>query len=206
MKIKSIFTIPEGKTITEAMFIRVMLASLCSIFLCMTCLAGATWAWFTVSLENTGNVVEIATVTVNTKILHNGEKVEQSEDGCYQLEKGNYEVTMSLTSNAQEPTYMRVASDAVYVVISVRNGENVRCYYQTFENRSAVETGYLSVPEESAVVSFAVSWVKPVAATPISQTEEIIPVGIADTPTEVPAEAQQETATVPTEEPGEPSE
>ena len=61
MGIKKLFTVPEGEKITEQVFCRVLISSICSMLLCMACLAGTTWAWFTVSIENTGNVIEIGT-------------------------------------------------------------------------------------------------------------------------------------------------
>ncbi len=69
LRIKELFTIPKDEKITEKAFARVLLSSVCSILLCMTCLAGTTWAWFTVSLENTGNVIQIGTAEVNASII-----------------------------------------------------------------------------------------------------------------------------------------
>ena len=60
MRIKDLFTVPEGEKVTEQVFHRVLISSICGILLCMACLAGTTWAWFTVSIENTDNVIEIA--------------------------------------------------------------------------------------------------------------------------------------------------
>lgn len=57
MRISKLFTIPEGEKVTEQKLRSVLVASICSILLCMTCLASTTWAWFTVSVENTGNVI-----------------------------------------------------------------------------------------------------------------------------------------------------
>lgn len=57
MRISKLFTIPEGEKVTEQKLRSVLVASVCSILLCMTCLASTTWAWFTVSVENTGNVI-----------------------------------------------------------------------------------------------------------------------------------------------------
>ena len=64
MKLKELFKVPEGKKITEKCLYRVLISYVCSILLCMSCLAGTTWAWFTVDVENTGNVIEIGTATV----------------------------------------------------------------------------------------------------------------------------------------------
>jgi len=65
LRIRDCFTIPEGQKATEKAFGRVLLASVCSVFLCMACLVGTTLAWFTVSVENPGNVIEIAVPEVS---------------------------------------------------------------------------------------------------------------------------------------------
>lgn len=72
MRIKELFTIPEGEKITEKMFGRVLLSSVCSILLCMTCLTGTTWAWFSVSIENTGNIIQIGTPKVSVSVNGSG--------------------------------------------------------------------------------------------------------------------------------------
>lgn len=60
MKMKNLFSIPEGKKITEKYLHRMLISSICSILLCMSCLAGTTWALFAVTIENGNNVIEIA--------------------------------------------------------------------------------------------------------------------------------------------------
>ena len=57
--LKSLFTVPEGEKITEKQMQRVLVSSVCSILLLLSCLVSTTWAWFAVSIENTGNVIEI---------------------------------------------------------------------------------------------------------------------------------------------------
>lgn len=84
MRIKDLFTVPEGEKVTEQVFRRVLISSICSILLCMACLAGTTWAWFTVSIENTDNVIEIASewpesTEEPTEEATTGSETEQSE-------------------------------------------------------------------------------------------------------------------------------
>jgi len=64
MRLKDLLSVPAGKKVTEKQLYRVLISSVCSILLCMSCLAGTTWAWFTVSLENTENIIEIGKPTV----------------------------------------------------------------------------------------------------------------------------------------------
>ena len=68
MKVKDFFSIPEQKKVTEKDLHRVLLTSICSILLCISCLAGSTWAWFTASIENKDNTIEIARPGVVLKV------------------------------------------------------------------------------------------------------------------------------------------
>ena len=68
MRIKNLFIIPTGEKVTEKALRRVLISSICSILLCMTCLVSTTWAWFTVSVENTRNEIWIAAPKVSVTI------------------------------------------------------------------------------------------------------------------------------------------
>lgn len=81
MHIKRLFTVSEGEKLTEKVFGRVLVSSICSILLCMTCLAGTTWAWFAVSIENQGNVIQIATVTAEVSVFKVSDKNTQQVGG-----------------------------------------------------------------------------------------------------------------------------
>ena len=81
---KFLFTIPEGVKITEKVFGRVLISSVCSILLCMACLAGTTWAWFQASVVNNDNVITIWKPTVEVTLIEQTtalttEEVEPSE-------------------------------------------------------------------------------------------------------------------------------
>ena len=68
MRIKELFTVPEGAKVTEKMFGKVLFSSVCSILLCMACLVSTTWAWFAVSIENEENVIQIGTADVKVTV------------------------------------------------------------------------------------------------------------------------------------------
>ena len=73
MRIKDLFTVPQGERVTEKTFGRVLVSSVCSILLCMACLFGTTWAWFVAGIENTGNVIQIANVELEVTTVPEGE-------------------------------------------------------------------------------------------------------------------------------------
>ena len=73
MRLKNLFTLPEGEKVTEKHLRRILTASICSILLCMTCLAGSTWAWFSVELH-AQSVIQISEPEV--KMTVNGADYE----------------------------------------------------------------------------------------------------------------------------------
>ena len=95
MKIKHLFAVPQGEKVTEKHLRRVLISSICSILLCMTCMVSTTWAWFTVSIENTNNVIEMATATASVQI---SPVAITDENGAYILNAGeNYTVTVTVS-------------------------------------------------------------------------------------------------------------
>ena len=50
MRLKDLFTVPTGEKVTERHLNRVLVSSICGLLLCMACLVGTTWAWFTDSV------------------------------------------------------------------------------------------------------------------------------------------------------------
>lgn len=214
LRIKELFSIPEGEKVTEKVFGRVLLSSICSILLCMACLAGTTWAWFTVSIENRGNEIQIATVEANVTMQDAANNVVATNtSGKYTLVAGTYTAQINLSNNATEP------KSPVYVLISVSQGEETAYYYVTFENGGKDATQAFQVGANSATVNFSVLWVKPVSATavsgeaivigevangPVSDTSAETTAPVADPSTETTApvtEPSTEATTVPTTEP-----
>ena len=169
MRIKELFTIPEGEKVTEKLFGRVLISSICSILLCMACLAGTTWAWYTVSIENRGNEIQIATVNANVDI-QDGENnaVNADPNGRYTFGLGTYMAQINLENDATEP------QSPVYVVISVFCNEETKYYYLTFENGNKTAMQEFRTGTDSAMVSFSVSWVKPVSAVAVGSEAIII--------------------------------
>ena len=68
MRLENLFTVPEGEKITEKDIRRILAASICSILLCMMCLAGSTWAWFSVDIVNQANEIQIGTGDVKIMV------------------------------------------------------------------------------------------------------------------------------------------
>lgn len=200
MRIKELFTVPDGTKVTERIFTKVLLSSICSILLCMVCLVSTTWAWFTVSIENQGNQIQIAEVNTDIAIEKNGSKVDiDPAVGGYLLDAGQYDIQVKVENNAKGADDLNRPQNDVYVVMTVAHNGSSESYYLTFqgEAKNTQKLEDFQINDGTATVSFAVSWVKPASADPVG-SEAIV---IGQLPTQPTTEPATEATTLPTEEP-----
>ncbi len=202
MRFQELFTIPAGKKVTEKDLHRVLFASICSILLCMTCLVSTTWAWFTVSIENTGNTIEIATITASVAVTNQERTaVAASGDGSYVLNAGEYNICIALEDETSaDAKLLNNSKPTVYVVMTVSGGDTIEYRLLTFEKREAAQNCQLTViGDAQAMVSFSVSWVEPASET--ADGSEPVVIGTVESETEPTGETSE-----PTEETTEPTE
>ena len=203
MRIEELFTVPEGEKITEKAFSRVLISSICSILLCMACLLGTTWAWFTVDIENQGNAIQIANVTASIQM----DGAEKMSDGSFSVPAGSYTIDIQLNGDAAAADALSKPLSDVYVVMTVTREGAAESYYFTFHRQSGEmqRQQEFQVAGGAAKVSFSVSWVRPAAAAPLDGApvligEPEVPSGTETTP---PTEAPTENTIPPTENPTE---
>jgi len=203
LRIKELFTVPEGTKVTERIFTKVLLSSICSILLCMACLVSTTWAWFTVSIENQGNQIQIAEVNTDIAIEKNGSKVDiDPAVGGYLLDAGQYDIRVKVENNAKGSDDLARPQNDVYVVMTVAHTGSSESYYFTFqgEAKNTQQLKDFQINDGTATVSFAVSWVKPASADPVGS--EAIVIGQLPTQpvTEPTIEPATQATTLPAEE------
>lgn len=190
MRIKDLFTVPEGTKVTEKMFSRVLISSVCSILLCIACLSTASWAWFTAGVESTVDI-QIAPVTLETRVTLGTQTVDALANGSYSLEPGQYQ--LELTLEREEPKY------TAYVLVSVRHKDTQAHYFFPFPaNAGKTQAATLTVAEAPAVINFQVTWISPAAAVALENGDTIT----LGQPESVPQETTgaTEEATLPTQE------
>ncbi len=159
MGFEKLFSVSAGQKVTEKDLYRVLVSSICSILLCMACLVQTTWAWFTVSIENTDNVIQIATVTTDIAVTNEKETIAPTDEG-YKLENGEYTISVGLERSADENA--QNSQQPVYVVMTVRYAQDQMEYRLfTLNDQESNQEHRLTVNADSAVVTFSVSCVKP---------------------------------------------
>lgn len=171
MRIKELFTVPEGKKVTEKVFARVLLSSVCSILLCMACLAGTTWAWFTVSLENRGNEIRIAQITANTKVTTADSEITPAEDGSYTLTAGTYSISIGLKQEetAEAANLLEAPTQPVYVVMKLSSDGNTQYRYFRFTSKGEPKNHTLTIHEGTVELRFSASWATPAEDQPVDE-------------------------------------
>ena len=90
--IKTVLYSPQHTKLTDENILRLLLPSFVGILICMICLAGATWAWFSASATSAGNTIAAADYKISVDSIindENGEIIEITADvnGGYTLEK-----------------------------------------------------------------------------------------------------------------------
>lgn len=201
MRIQELFTVPEGKKVTEKIFGKVLLSSVCGILLCMACLVSTTWAWFAISVDNKDNEIQIASVTAEITVqnaLDSSVVAPNAEDGSYLLDAGTYNLAIDLENTATGPDDLNRQPGDVYVAMTVTHGTESASYYFTFagNGEGTKQLNGLQIGSGTATVSFAVSWIAPASATPVGSDAIVI----GQLPAEPTTEATTAPTTVPTTE------
>ena len=101
----------EKESIADATLTRSIVISVIGILCCMTCLFGATWAWFSSSVSTASNTITAASFDVKVMVVpaeqnSNGQKGEAKltvgADGYYTLDsEKQYRITLEKTGTAE---------------------------------------------------------------------------------------------------------
>ena len=193
MKLRKLFSVPEGKNITEKCLYRVLVSSICSILLYMGCLAGTTWAWYVVGIENTGNVIEVARepeviITVNDAGFDSGANLASDINVVYVTHAGELDDLQRKST--------------LYVTFLL--GEQVQGYVM-LNHENGYEAIVTIMADSEAALSWTVSWFAPNGAEPVADNLIDLRSEEETEPTEESTEPADET-TEPTETDSEPSE
>ena len=90
----------KNEKLTDKAFIRLAVTSFLAVLLCITCLCGASWAWFTGSISSGNNEIKTSncelTVIVNDDTATELATVTLDSEATLHLSAGNYTVVMTL--------------------------------------------------------------------------------------------------------------
>lgn len=179
MKFRELFSLPEGKRITEKYLYRVLILSVCSVLLCMGCLVGTTWAWFAVSIENTDNVIEIgepsAALRVDGTEAVSGRELTSGEHTINVTNSGTADVF-----NKKSTLYVTFSvNGTVKGYVALEHTANIKITISEQTNDGADPAAVVAAAAETDtkyILTWTVSWIKPAAenVNPLVDNEIVI--------------------------------
>lgn len=184
MRLKNLFTVPRGQKVTEKHLHRVLISSICSILLCMSCLVSTTWAWFAVSIENTGNEIQIGEPKIHLTV------------------GGSAYVSGTELSDADIPLHMVHANktdafdkkSTLYVTLTILSDSGTTTVYQTLDARNnySAAINIKNHTGKSCSLRWTVSWFAPANADALTDNTITLE---AEEPTQPSTHATTEAAT-----------
>lgn len=107
--LKGIFYAPKHSRPTDENILRLLLPSFVGIIICMVCLAGTTWAWFSATIQTTPQTIEAASFDISAVLT--GEADEPVSPGQPLRARRAYKVTLTATGTAPSGGYCIVTND-----------------------------------------------------------------------------------------------
>lgn len=101
--IKSLFYTPKHTKTSDDNILRLLLPSIAGSLLCMVCLAGTTWAWFSASIQTAPQTITAANFAVTVSIENDKGQSVEAQNGQYNLTAG-VEYTVTLTAGGNAPS------------------------------------------------------------------------------------------------------
>ena len=111
---------------TDANILRLLMPSILGMLLCMVCLAGMTWAWFTDTSDVATATIQASHYEVETRIA-TGEGEITGEDGTYTIAPNtDYEVTLTAVGNTTNGGFSAVSVDGdTYYTECMMTGDRI---------------------------------------------------------------------------------
>ena len=110
---------PRHAKPTDANILRLLLPAAMGIVVCMICMAGMTWAWFSASIQSAPQTVTAANFDMEITVKTAGDTVTDvtpEADGSYSLQAGTYQVMLEATGSSQKGGYcvLKVGQNSYY--------------------------------------------------------------------------------------------
>ncbi len=166
-------------------FVSMLLPSVLGICICMVCLAGGTFAWFTATQDVSTQSIVAANYDIETTVM-DGSTVLEPQNGTYKLEADKeYQVTLKATGTASTG----------YCIVKM-NGEMFQptVQFPTAKDGSKEITFTLDM-KEGAVLSIEAQWGSSAWKNAKIENGGSYPYGeTADVPVKVPDEDEKDTS------------
>lgn len=142
----------NNEKLTDKAFIRLTLTSILAILVCLACICGASWAWFTETVPSSNNVIKgagncLLSVSVKENQAELG-PIEVFEEKTFDNLHGEYLVTLTLP-----------AGDASgYLVVIVGEQQYYTQYIYRHNEQTPKMISFTLKVEQEKSVTFAPRW------------------------------------------------
>lgn len=126
-----LFYVPRYEKITDHSLSRILLSSVMGIVLCILCLAGLTWAWFSDSVSSQSPAITAADYDVQIQVAKSGVELQPSEPGNYTLAAGS-------NSDRSYTVTIRALGTASTGYCTVQFGDETYHTVQLYPNGAAI--------------------------------------------------------------------
>lgn len=138
---KSMLYIPKHEKLSDDTAARLFLPSVLGLVLCMVCLAGMTWAWFSANIHTKSQGITAADYRIAVEISG----AEETEEG-YLLTAGlKYDITLKAAGRAQK---------GGYCVVSL-NGQTI---HRTAPLKAGESLAFALIPDQTGAYAFDAVW------------------------------------------------
>ena len=143
--------VPKHGKVSDKEFTRIMISSVFGIMLCVMCLAGLTWAWFSGSVSSAANNITAASFNIQIDVNVKGTETPVPRT----VENGIY--SFSLENNKVYDVKITADGTATTGYCEVRLGENVYHTIQIFNISDESRSGSLLSTDMPQEINFTVN-------------------------------------------------
>ena len=143
--------VPKHGKVSDKEFTRIMISSVLGIMLCVICLAGLTWAWFSGSVSSAANNITAASFNIQIDVNVKGTETPVPRT----VENGIY--SFSLENNKAYDVKIKADGTATTGYCEVRLGENVYHTIQIFNISDESNSGSILSTDRPQEINFTVN-------------------------------------------------
>lgn len=148
---KSIYHWRKQEKATDANIMQLLMPSVLGIIICLVCLAGMTWAWFTDTGEVSAAPLRSAEHWSKTVIKNEGETVDSGKDGTYNLTPNTlYTVELTSAGNTSNGGFSAVSVDGdTYYTKRMQKNDSITFTVCSENGRITIDSGWQDFSSES---------------------------------------------------------
>ena len=147
---KSIYHWRKQEKATDANIMQLLMPSVLGIIICLVCLAGMTWAWFTGTGEVSAAPLRSAQHKVQVEIKNEGKTVDSGEDGTYSLTPNTlYTVELTSAGSTSNGGFSAVSVDDDTYTKRMQKNDSITFTVCSKNGRITIDSGWKPFTTES---------------------------------------------------------